>query len=217
MLPALSAQPLVIAGVLFGALGGVLMVTGLLALRRRRPLRFAVRSLLGLLLLSLGALSASIAIGMQGYRALTREDLAARVEVRPLGDQRFGATFHIPGRAESTYYELAGDALYVDAHILKWRPVVNVLGLHTAYELDRVSGRYDDLEQERAASRTVHTLGPERRVDLFALRTRYAFLAPLLDAEYGSGAFVRVTGPADFDVLVSTTGLLMRPRASAVP
>lgn len=175
-----------------------------------------VRSLLGLLLLAVGALSASISIGLQGYRALTREELAARVEVRPLGDRRFAATFHIPGRAESSYYELAGDALYVDAHILKWRPMVNVLGLHTAYELDRVTGRYDDLEMERSASRTVHTLAPERRVDLFALRTRYAFLAPLLDAEYGSGAFVRVSEPADFDVFVSTTGLLVRPRESAV-
>lgn len=215
MTPGLALEPLVIAGAFFGVVGGALIVAGLFALRRRRPFRFVVRSLLGLLLLSLGALSASIAIGMQGYRALTREELAARVEVRPLGDQRFGATFHIPGRAESTYYELAGDALYVDAHILKWRPVVNVLGLHTAYELDRVSGRYDDLEQERSASRTVHTLAPERRVDLFALRTRYAFLAPLLDAEYGSGTFVRVNEPADFDVFVSTTGLLIRPRETA--
>jgi len=212
----LATQPLAIAGMLFGVLGVVLMLAGLLALRRRRPFRFVLRSLLGLVLLALGALSASISIGMQGYRALTREELAARVEVRPLGDRRFGATFHIPGRAESSYYELAGDALYVDAHILKWRPMVNVLGLHTAYELDRVSGRYDDLELERSASRTVHTLAPERRVNLFALRTRYAFLAPLLDAEYGSGAFVRVTEPADFDVFVSTTGLLVRPRESAV-
>jgi len=206
----------VIAGVLFGILGAVLVLAGLVALRRRRPFRFMVRSLLGLLLLAVGALSASISIGLQGYRALTREELAARVEVRPLGDRRFAATFHIPGRAESSYYELAGDALYVDAHILKWRPMVNVLGLHTAYELDRVTGRYDDLEMERSASRTVHTLAPERRVDLFALRTRYAFLAPLLDAEYGSGAFVRVSEPADFDVFVSTTGLLVRPRESAV-
>jgi len=213
----LATQPLAIVGMLFGVLGVVLVLAGLLALRRRRSFRFVLRSLLGLVLLALGALSASISIGMQGYRALTREELAARVEVRPLGDRRFGATFHIPGRAESSYYELAGDALYVDAHILKWRPVVNVLGLHTAYELDRVSGRYDDLELERSASRTVHSLAPERRVDLFALRTRYAFLAPLLDAEYGSGAFVRVAEPANFDVLVSTTGLLVRRRETAVP
>ncbi len=151
---------------------------------------------------------------MQGYRALTREEVAARLVVRPLGPQRFSATFQIPGRPEAIYYELAGDAIYVDAHILKWKPVVNVLGLHMAYELDRVAGRYDDLDQERSAVRTVHTLTPERRVDLFRLRTRYAFLAPLLDAEYGSGTFVRVTKAAEFEVRVSTTGLLIREATS---
>lgn len=209
----LTTSPLMLGGLLFGVLGGILVIAGLAALRRRRPFRFVVRTLLGLLLLALGALSGAIGIGMQGYRALTREDLAARIVVQPIGPQLFSATVHIPGRAESSYYELAGDAVYVDAHILKWQPMVNVLGLHTAYELDRIAGRYDDVERERAARRTVHSLTPDRWVDLFALRTRYAALAPLLDAEYGSGAFVRVTGPADFDVFVSTTGLLIRPTA----
>lgn len=207
------ASPLSLLGAIFGVLGAILVIAGLVALRRRRPFRFVLRTLLGLLLLALGALSGGIGIGMQGYRALTREDLAARIVVHPIGPQMFSATVHIPGRAESSYYELAGDALYVDAHILKWHPMANVIGLHTAYELDRIAGRYDDVEQERKSRRTVHTLTPERWVDLFALRTRYAALAPLLDAEYGSGTFTRVTEPAEFEVFVSTTGLLIRPIA----
>lgn len=209
----MTMSPLMLGGLIFGGLGGLLVIAGLLALRRRRPFRFMVRMLLGLLLLALGAISGAVGIGMQGYRALTREDLAARIVVQPIGPQLFSATVHIPGRAETSYYELAGDAVYVDAHILKWQPVVNVLGLHTAYELDRIAGRYDDVAQERAARRTVHTLTPDRWVDLFALRTRYAALAPLLDAEYGSGTFARVTEPAEFEVFVSTTGLLIRERA----
>jgi len=209
----LTSSPLMLGGLLFGVTGGLLIVAGLLALRRRRPFRFLLRTLAGAVLVALGALAGAIGIGMQGYRALTREDLAARVEVRPLGPQLFSATVHIPGRADTSYYELAGDALYLDAHIIKWRPIANIAGLHTAYELDRIAGRYDNVEQERSANRTVHTLAPHRRVDLFGLRTRYAFLAPLFDAEYGSGTFVRVTEPAEFEVLVSTTGLLIRPVA----
>jgi hypothetical protein len=56
----------------------------------------------------------------------------------------------------------------------------------------------------------VHSLGRERPVDLFGLRQRYAFLAPLLDAQYGSATFVPVTRPAEFELRVSTTGLLIR-------
>ena len=88
--------------------------------------------------------------------------------------------------------------------------MANVIGLHTAYELDRVAGRYDDIVQERSGERTVFSLSEDRLVDLFGLRRRYTFLAPLLDAEYGSGTFVPVTRPAEFEVRVSTTGLLIR-------
>ena len=202
-------MPLVIAACAFGLLGILLVLSGLAALLRLRPMRFALRTVFGLLLLSLGALAGGIGVGMRGYRALTREDVAARVAVRPLGAQRFEATFRVPDRPEMTF-ELAGDQIYVDAHILKWTPMANVLGLHTAYELDRVAGRYDDIAQERSAERTIFPLGEERPVDLFGLRRRFTALAPLLDAEYGSGTFVPVTQPAELELRVSTTGLLIR-------
>jgi hypothetical protein len=211
--PASGTSPFVLAAALFGALGGIFIIAALAALRRARPLRFALRTVAGLLLLSLGALAGAIGVGLSGYRALTREEVAARIVVRPVGPRRFAATFFVSDRPEMTY-ELAGDEIYVDAHILKWKPMANVLGLHTAYELDRVAGRYDDIARERSADRTVYSLVEDRPVDLFGLRKRYAFLAPLLDAEYGSGTFVPVRRRAEFEVRVSTTGLLIREKTS---
>jgi hypothetical protein len=167
------------------------------------------RMLAGLLLLALGALAGTISVGMLGYRALTREEVAAHIVVKPIGPQRFVATFRFPDGREATY-ELAGDEIYVDAHILKWHPYANMIGLHTAYEIDRVSGRYHAIKDERDAVRTVHALGREKPVDLYAVGRRYTFLAPILDAEYGSATFVPVTRPAELELRVSTTGLLMR-------
>jgi len=203
------------AAVALGTLGAILVCNGIAALARARPLRFALRALAGLLLVSLGVLAGAVAAGIHGYRALTREDVAARLSVRPAGPQRFTAAIRYPDGREATY-ELAGDEIYVDAHILKWKPLANMLGLHTAYELDRIAGRYRGIEQERSAARTVHALGRERAVDLFELRQRYAFLAPLLDAEYGSATFVPVARPAELELRVTATGLLMRD-ASAGP
>src|SRR5437870_474343 len=211
MTSAFATSPFVVAAAVFAALGGVFIIGGVAALRRARPLRFALRTLVGLLLLSLGALAGAIGVGMSGYRALTREEVAARIVVRPVGPQHFAATFIVSDRPEMTY-ELAGDGIYVDAHILKWKPMANVLGLHTAYELDRVGGRYDDIARERSANRTLYSLVQDRPVDLFGLRRRYGFLAPLLDAEYGSGTFVPVRRRAEFEVRVSTTGLLIREK-----
>lgn len=209
MLSDFAGSGLLIAALLLAAAGLALVVAGAVALRQAKLMGCTLRTLSGLLLMSLGALAASISVGMQGYRALTHEEVAARISVKPAGPQRFTATVRAADGRTSTH-ELAGDEVYVDAHILKWQPWANVLGLHTAYELDRIGGRYRDIEKEKTATRTIYALGPERFVDLFGLRQRHAFLAPLLDAEYGSATFVAVKRPAELEVRVSTTGLLMR-------
>jgi hypothetical protein len=138
--------------------------------------------------------------------------VAARLFVSPSGAQRFAATLRYPDGREVSY-DVAGDEIYVDAHILKWKPVANLLGLHTSYELGRLAGRYRDIDQERSAARTVYPLSQTRPVDLFDLRQRYAFLSSVIDADYGSATFVPVTQPAELEVRVSTTGLLMREAA----
>ncbi len=204
----MSAAFLPVAAVL-AILGALLVIAGAVALFRARFFAFAVRLLFGLLLVLLGATLGLLALGMQGYHALTREDVAARLIVEPKGAQRFAAKLAFPDGREAAF-DLAGDEIYVDAHILKWKPFANVLGLHTAYELGRVAGRYRDIAQERTAPRTVYALGRDREVDLFDLRQRHAFLAPLLDAEYGSATFVPVTARAELELRVSTTGLLIR-------
>ena len=211
----LVTSPFFLAGTAFGLLGVILTLAGIVALLQLRPLRFTIRMLAGLLFLALGALAGTIAVGIQGYQALTREDVAARISVRTAGPQRLEATFRFTDGRQAAF-ALAGDEIYIDAHILKWKPLTNVLGLHTAYELDRVAARYHAIEQERSAVRTVYLLGQKRPVDLFLLRQRYAFLAPLLDAEYGSATFVPVTRPTELELRVSTTGLLIR-EANSIP
>jgi hypothetical protein len=200
--------------VVLAGLGLLGLIAGVRASRARRI--FGAISTLALagMLLSLTAVTATLAVAVQGYRALTREEVAAVVETRPLGAQRFEASFAFPdGRKETV--DLAGDELYVDARILKWKPLANLLGLHTAYELDRVGGRYIDLDDERDKPRTVFSIaGNKKPLDLFKLRRRYALLEPLVDADYGSASFVPARERRSFEVRVSTTGLLIRPKAS---
>lgn len=204
---------LLIAAAVFALLSVVSLTVAGLAMRRKRLIGSLTSLTVALLLLALGALSAAVSVGMQGYRALTREEVAAVVETRPTGPHAFRAVVHLPDSTTRTY-RLRGDQLYVDARILKWEPVVNFLGLHTSYELDRIGGRYLRIEDEREGPRTIHRLGEEKPVDLFELRSRFPLLSPLVDAEYGSATYVHVREPARLEVRVSTSGLLMR-RAGA--
>lgn len=201
---------LLAAIIVFGALSLSILGLSIAAFRRRRFLGGTAGTLLAFLLLSIAALFLVISIATQGYRALTREVVAATVTVRPVGEQRFEAHFTFPDGRDTTYV-LAGDQLYVDAHVLKWTPLANFFGLHTGYELDRVGGRYVELESERFRERTIHSLKPEKPLDMFSLRQRFSFFAPFLDAEYGSGTFVAADTLSRYEIRVSTTGLLVRP------
>jgi hypothetical protein len=198
-----------------GAAGALVCAIAAIALLRRRP-RGVVRvgaaafsALLALVLLAGGALCAALAVGLSGYRALTREDLAAIVHTVPTGPQAFDARIVLPDGSEANYH-LAGDQFAIEARILKWHPWANLLGLHTAYELDRVTGRYVDIDDERQRPRTVFPLAPAHPIDLFAWRARLPWLAPVVDAEYGSSTFTRADREATYEVNVSTTGLLVR-------
>jgi len=206
---------LTIVALIFAVLAALLVIVAIATFRKRRILGGLGALLVGLLCLSLGALAAAVGIGVQGYRALTHEEVAATVRTEPVGPGHFRATVLLPD-GRTGQFNIMGDAFYVDAHILKWKPIVNVLGLHTGYVLDRVGGRYNAVQDEQQRPHTVFPLGPARAVDVFAFVRRHPrVLAPLVDAEYGSGTFVGAERPASFEVRVSTTGLLIRPLADS--
>lgn len=214
MFAQLTNSPYFLTASILVLFGIILTIAGFVALLRAQISTFTLKTSLGLLLLFIGTILGMIAFGINGYKTLTREEVAARISVSPLALQRFAATFRFPdGRVTS--FILSGDEIYVDAHILKWQPLANLFGLHTAYELDRVGGRYRDIEQERNAERTIHSLSEEKPVNLFDLRQRHTFLSVLLDAKYGSATFVPVLQPTELELKISTTGLLMRELSAA--
>ena len=200
---------LVLLAVVSGVLSLLFLILTFKAIRKKKIISSTIRLLCALLCLSLALLFGTISIAIQGYRALTHEETVAVVRTEPLGGRSFMAHFKFPDGREATY-KLAGDALYVDAHILKWKPLVNILGLHTAYELDRVAGRYMDLKDELSSPRTVFSISQNKVLNMFNLRQRYFALSPLLDAEYGSAAFINMDKAAKLEIRVSTTGLLIR-------
>lgn len=208
-------EPLVLVIAAFALLSFVLLVVALVAVRRRRWIGTGMALVVALLFLALTALTATVGMAMQGYRALTREVVAATVVTQPTGPERFMATFTFPdGRRE--HYEITGDALYVDAHIVKWHPRANILGLHTAYQLDRVAGRYDRLADEQTKPRRIFALSRPTPVDMFQIARSLTFLGRLVGTQYGSATFVAAREPQQLELRVSTSGLLFRPVGQTV-
>jgi hypothetical protein len=204
--PSMTIALAAILGILALAAGG----SALLALVHARIGRFVFRSVVALVLFGAASVLGLISLGVEGLRARTHEETAARIKLVPTAPQRYTATVSFAdGRVER--YELAGDQIYVDGHIVKWTPLANMLGLQTSYRLDRISGRYRTLADENTAPRTVYALGTPAIVDLVALASRMP-LADFFDAEYGSATYVPVEDAGgDLELKVSTSGLLLRP------
>jgi hypothetical protein len=205
----LLTNPLIILSMIFALLGLIFLIITIVRIKKRTLFATAMIFVTALLSLSLSALFGTISIATQGYHALTREELAAIVKVEPTGEMTFIARIVMPDGSEKMF-SLAGDQLYVDAHILKWKPLANIFGLHTSYELDRVAGRYTMPNDETTKVHTVYSLSYEKPLNMFDLRQRFAIFTPLLDAEYGSATFINSNSAEEFRIMVSTTGLLVR-------
>jgi len=144
------------------------------------------------------------------YERLTHEQLAAEVMLSRLGERRYLATLTYPSRRTQSF-ELRGDEWQVDAKVLKWRGLANIAGFDTVYRIERISGRYGDIDSERGAQRTVHVLNEPARIDAWELARRYRTYVPWVDALAGSATFLPMADGALYQVSVSQSGLIARP------
>lgn len=212
----LDPQLVVVCIALLGALLAFpLLFASLRRFRRLKVVRGALYLLVGGIVLLVVTGAALVAANLFTYARLTHEQEAARVTTRRLAERHYAVTLHAAGRPAPSHYELRGDEWQLDARVLKWRGMGNLLGLDTVYRLERLSGRYADLPSELGAPRSVHALAQDPGVDFWSLARRYHAYLPLADALYGSAAYVPLAEGAEYSVTVSASGLVVRPANDA--
>ncbi len=211
----LDPQALIVAIALVGVLLSFpFFLAAIRRLRRLKLVRGTLFLLSGGIVLLLATGAGLVAANLLTYARLTHEQEAARVATRQLGERHFAVSVQRAGSAPRRY-DVRGDEWQIDARVLKWRPMGNLLGFDTVYRLERISGRYSDIAQERSAPRTVHALSEDPGMDLWTLARSYHRYLPLADALYGSAAYVPMAEGAEYVVTVSTSGLVVRPANDA--
>jgi hypothetical protein len=201
-----DAVALVIA--IFGVL---LLALACQRLFRARFLSAGGSAFAGLLLLAIAALTFVVSLNFHTYARLTHEQPVAEIVFETRGPQRYRATLTQMPSGEMQVFVLAGDEWQLDARVLKWQGWANLLGLDAQYRLERVSGRYSDIEQERHDERTVYDLSENPGVDLWKLSTQYPDWLPFLDAIYGSATYQPMAEGARYEVRITQSGLIARP------
>lgn len=158
--------------------------------------------------------AALLAITYYSYDRLTAEQLVATIAFRQTGTDEYQARLMIEDERDRVF-ELHGDEWQIDARVVTWKPPVTILGLDPVYRLERISGRYTDIDRERSENRTVHQLSAPAMIDIWAVARRFPTLTPGIDAYYGTATYVPMADGARFEVSLSRDALIARPANAA--
>ena len=139
------------------------------------------------------------------------EQPVAEIVFEARGAQHFRATLAQVPSGELQVFMLAGDEWQLDARVLKWQGWANLLGLDAQYRLERVSGRYRQIEQERTDERTVYALSENPGIDLWTMSIDHRRWLPFVDAVYGSAVYLPMADGARYEVSITQSGLVARP------
>ncbi|MEO8747228.1 MAG: hypothetical protein ABI379_06205 [Rhodanobacter sp.] len=183
-------------------------------LHERRGLAASMHGLVCVVCLALGLLLAGGGLVLRGYRVLSDEAPIVDVDAHILSPQHWALTLTWPdgtARHEVVY----GDAWRIEAIVLKWKLPSMLAGVPPLYRLDRLSGRYDDAQQEAGAARTIVDLASAGGLDVVDLHRRHPGWVPEVDTVYGSGVFLPLVDEGHYSVSLMRTGALVaRPDAA---
>jgi hypothetical protein len=170
-----------------------------------------IRGSLGVGLLLIGVIIALTAVDIYSYKQILQEQVVATISFKEEAKQRYLA-FITDKAGKEQSLEILGDQWQLDARIVKWKGYLASFSIKPAYRLDRLSGRYYDIEQETKAGRSVHNVSASLYgVDAWKIANKYPSWLPIIDAVYGSATYLPMKDGAIFEVTLSNTGLLARP------
>lgn len=169
------------------------------------------RGLFGLGLLALAGLIALTAFDVYSYKQVLQEQVVATINFDRIEDQHYFAVLADKDGKEQRV-ELRGDQWQLDARIVKWDGYLATLGIKPAFRLERLSGRYYDIEKETTARRTAYTVHNSLYgVDVWKIFNTNPDWVPVIDAVYGSATYLPMKDGALFEISLSNTGLVARP------
>ncbi len=170
-----------------------------------------LRGTMGITFVVIAGVVGLVAWDIYSYKQLLSEQSVCNVSFQQLNDQHFIATL-TDKQGKAHQFDLRGDQWQIDARVIKWNGFLAKWGVKPAYRLDRISGRYFDLEKETSAARTAHAItASPQGVDLWLLLNKHGNWVSFVDAIYGSATYLPMKDKATFEVTLSNTGLLARP------
>lgn len=172
-------------------------------LLRKTRFPVAVATLLGLPV-------ALVGWNLHTFHRLTDEAPIAKLRFTEMAPQRYAVELRSGDFCESRHFELDGDQWRLDARFLKWKPVANLFGLDAMYRLDRLDGRYSDIDEANSRKTVAYDIADKPGIDLTDhLDERWLSWTPV-DTLFGSSVYETIDPSYEYTVYRSQSGLLVR-------
>ncbi|WP_328394953.1 hypothetical protein [Nocardia sp. NBC_00416] len=192
-------------------IGVALVISALVAFRKRGARTLVARGVSGTAVLVAAALLLWIATLVQTYLGLTGEVRAAHVVVSQVSGAEHELEVELTlyddegGTAQRSSHRVEGDMWVLQAQIVELEPWVNALGFHSGYKVSRLYGqRLDGVATDQ---NHIFLNGGDR--DFFQdMNEDRWFTSPFVRSAYGNAV---IATPGEYDVFISRDAIKTRP------
>jgi len=150
---------------------------------------------------------------LNSYKTFTDVELVANVECKksPNSDQTFLEIQLFPDTPTpiKKIFPFKADEWVIEGRIIKWKNLINRLGMKNYYCFERVRGRFFDIEHEKKVLPLVYNLYDKLDKFWFFIFKHQKYM-PFVDAAYGNSAFVIFQPDRKFEVYITNTGFMIK-------
>lgn len=193
-----------------GMLSVLLLYLGLRIILRTGWILGFIRGCCAAAVLAMAALVALAAYDIYSYQQLNEAKAIATISTRAIGAQEYEVNV-LFGNGQEKRFEIKGDQWQVDARIIRWPNFGGIMHLKPGFRLDRISGRYYALGQERDSERSVHPLNSSISVDVWQLLQNHYQRLSLQRTTFGSATFMPMVDDGLYEISLSANGLSSKP------
>jgi hypothetical protein len=197
----------IIVGIIFLLLALRLLLSG-------GMLKAIVRALLGLSFLAASAMFFLGGYDLLTYKRLLVEQPVATLQFVKLAPQSYRVLL-VQVDGEEHHLQLLGDQWQLDARTLRWHPSLASVGFKPQYRLERISGRYVDVFEQRHSEQSIYSLqtGPHG-FDTWHVFRQIPWLSQWVNAQQGAATYQPMADGAVYKVTLAYGGLFARPANS---
>jgi len=190
---------------------GLSLWCGIGVFRSGGPFRRLKRFLGAIVFGVLGILLAALLVMIHVFHAFSGETLVAQVTTRRISPMEFELTYtpRDEHHAGTVHAHLQGNQWSISGGVVKWHPWLTAVGLQSYHKPIRLSGQFSNAQQQRRHLPSLYLLEPSGD-QLWEILYRAAPYLPLIDAVYGSSAYVYVEPGTTQAVYVTPFGYLIK-------